>query len=56
MDVSGDWEGYYLNGKLIDQGHSVPADRLLQKVGERVEYREYELEDADDFPESLEKL
>ena len=27
---NGDWQGVYLNGRLIDQGHYNHADELLQ--------------------------
>ena len=29
---NGDWQGVYLNGKLIDQDHCVYADALLQYI------------------------
>jgi len=29
--VSGDWEGLYVNGKLYDEGHSIPL-RIFKQV------------------------
>lgn len=28
----GDWEGWYMNGKLIAEGHSVSVDRFLEAI------------------------
>ena len=30
----GDWESLYINGKLVDEGHSIPSTRILQAVCE----------------------
>lgn len=31
-DMEGDWEGWYLDDKLIAQGHRVLANDLLEKL------------------------
>ncbi len=28
-----DWEGIYYNGKLLEQGHSIQFDKVLEKLG-----------------------
>ena len=45
----GDWEGYYLNGKLLGQGHSVRANELLEALGFDVENIELTTEEIEEL-------
>lgn len=56
-----DWEGWYLDGKLIQQGHSTDANDLLEKIlGESIDSEYIENDDLDEFgnslPDSLEEI
>lgn len=47
-----DWSGTYLNGKLIDEGHSVNLNDLMEKLSSEFgfEYKtDYESSDLDEF-------
>lgn len=44
------WEAFYLDGKLIDQGHSVPNWVIVQALGAKYEYREIETGESGRFP------
>jgi hypothetical protein len=48
-----DWTGYYKDGKLIAQGHSVDAADILKKLGHDVEYKYIPDDDLDVFGDSL---
>jgi hypothetical protein len=56
----GDWEGWYLNGKLIDEGHRVDTCQLLKQLGFNIVRREMTYEQMEElgcrFPESLEDV
>lgn len=41
-DSSGDWIGIYIDGKLVDEGHSLPEERMLDALS--VEYTSEELD------------
>ncbi len=54
-----DWEGVYLDGKLLAQGHSVDADDILVALGYKVVdvlTEEGWLEDQGYLPENLEDV
>jgi len=43
-----DWEGIYLDGKLVDQGHELPPNKVLEVLGKalgvQVSSREVEID------------
>lgn len=48
---SGDWEGLYLNGKLVAEGHSVRLEDVLDAIAD-VFPNKYSYEEiSDDFAE-----
>jgi hypothetical protein len=55
-----DWEGVYLDGKLIDQGHSLDLREVLTTLGFHVESQYVIGEELDEFgnsfPTSLEEF
>src|SRR5689334_17784996 len=55
-----DWCGWYLDGKLIQQGHSTNEFDLLKKLGFEIEEKYIGEDDLDEFgnslPEELEKI
>lgn len=60
-----DWAGVYVDGKLIDEGHSVNMGILTEELGihsfridedERWEKFNRDLWDGDSFPEKLENV
>lgn len=44
-----DWEGYYLNGKLIAEGHNVPVRELMEKL--EVPFTSEYIDNASDLDE-----
>jgi len=56
----GDWEGFYVDGKLIDEGHSVNPAFLLEKMGyevDSIELTEDQIEDLGySLPPTMEKI
>ena len=54
-DVSGDWEGIYVDGKLIDEGHSLDPRMVLDAVGVQYDHRETNLK-MGSLPENLEDV
>jgi hypothetical protein len=51
-----DWEGFYKDGQLVIESHSVDARQLLEALGFEVESRELtEMEDST-LPQSLSEL
>lgn len=58
---SGDWEAWYLNGKLIAEGHSVDARNLLEALADVFlnEVKSFEISDElaeQGFPTNLEDM
>lgn len=51
-----DWEGLYIDGKLVQEGHVIQKDELLRHFGitlDTVEVAPDWLEDRGGFPEKL---
>lgn len=40
MSEEGDWEGLYLDGNLVAQGHSITARDALEAIGHKVDWSE----------------
>lgn len=55
-DVSGDWEGIYVDGKLIAEGHSLDARQTMEAIGVEFEHRETDLKDSGSLPDKLEEV
>ena len=57
-DSNGDWTAMYLNGVLVDQGHSLSGDRVARRlIGLEVEsLDEYEADISELGGWALEKL
>lgn len=57
-ETEGDWEGFYLNGKLVTQGHSHAPDMVLEALGIPFERREesHYLEECGRLPDQLSEL
>lgn len=58
---SGDWEAWYLNGKLIAEGHKVTARDLLDALADILpnEIKSYEISDElaeQGFPKKLKDI
>lgn len=55
---TGDWVAVYLDGELVDQGHSFQEDRLLTLLGIEVETRYDVSAEANgwQFPQRLDSL
>lgn len=54
-----DWEGVYLDGKLLDQGHSVRSDELGKHLGYKIKsvsVDEQWLEDNSELPDGLSEV
>lgn len=54
-----DWEGIYLDGKLLAQGHSVSAEDILLALGHKVKYEMTEegwLEDQGYLPDNIQDV
>lgn len=57
-----DWEGYYLDGKLIEESHNVRADKLITHLSKGFSrYEEYSIpeslmEELTCLPQSLDEL
>lgn len=55
----GDWEGLYRDGHLLDEGHSLRLDKILELLGFEVEEKEAAqdwLENEGSLPQDLEKV
>lgn len=51
-----DWEGAYYNNKLLNQGHSIRWEEVLNQLGYNTEYKNISNEDMEDlqfFPENI---
>lgn len=48
---SGDWEALYINGKLVAEGHSLPANRVLECVAKPWDYKVGRIEISDEAAE-----
>ena len=49
-----DWEGLYLNGKLIEQNHKISCVDMLKLLGQSVVYVDLDwLEEKGTLPENL---
>lgn len=46
-----DWEALYINGKLVDEGHSLPADRVLECLSKPWDYKVERIEISDEAAE-----
>lgn len=55
---TGDWEGLYLYGKLVREGHFLSVEDVLQELGLNVEvlWVDEEVFDGSSFPENVEDL
>lgn len=55
-----DWEGYYINGKLVTENHSIDPRDLLEKIPNIIFESEYCKGDLQKFgyclPENLEEV
>lgn len=54
----GDWEAIYVNGKLMEEGHSLSAEQIIGALGYTVQSnKEYSKKQMDDigweFPKDL---
>lgn len=56
-DGNGEWEGFYINGTLIDEAHSISASDVLKALKSlgMVDFIEVECETEDRFPTTLPK-
>lgn len=55
-DVSGDWEGIYVDGKLVDESHSLDPRRVLEAIGVQFTHHNTDLKDSGSLPDNLEEL
>lgn len=56
-DEYGDWEGLYIDGKLVDEGHTLSTNRVLRALKIEFSSLEIDMEKLDnDLPEDLEKV
>lgn len=55
-DESGDWEGVYMNGQLLEEGHSIDGCQMLDALGISYGFRESSLGDAGSLPNKLEDV
>lgn len=59
LAYGGDWEGFYLDNKLIADGHVVTATEILEKLGysvDSVEVNQEWLESRGNLPENMEEV
>ncbi len=52
-DKGGEWEGIYVNGKLIREGDMLTSDDILHALRIEYDYREVEMKDGDRLPPVL---
>jgi len=52
-DVSGDWEGFYVDGKLVAENHSLAGDELLTLAEVEFDWLTCDVGDAGRLPEQL---
>lgn len=51
-----DWAALYIDGKLVEEGHSIDIGYLIKnRLGGKSYWREYSPYDFDGFPETLEE-
>lgn len=55
-DVGGEWEGIYVDGTLVDEGHSLDPRQVLEALGIEFEHRETDMTEISHLPENLEEL
>lgn len=44
---AGDWVGMYIDGKLVDEGHSIPPHRILNAMARCFEFQHEHIECSD---------
>ena len=49
----GDWIGLYLDGKLVYEGHSLSAERLLEALGIPYSEEERDMSEGGGCPKTL---
>jgi len=55
-DASGDWEGIYIDGKLVEEGHSLDPRTVLEAADVPFTHRETDLKELGSLPENLEDV
>jgi hypothetical protein len=53
---SGDWEGIYVDGKLLREDHSLDPDDVLSVLGIAYETHWIDMEDGSRLPKDLSEL
>ncbi len=54
-----DWEGLFIDGKLVTEGHSIPLYEFCEVLGIKVDFKEVDDEymcEMGSFPQNLDEI